>query len=70
YEEVRLSLQSLYPPDPQLYLDLHLLLISLGRKYCKAGRPLCGQCPLRHLCPSALGGRSSFRDEEPSGKRG
>lgn len=53
YEGVRLSLQSLYPPDPELYLDLHLLLISLGRRYCKARRPLCAECPLRGLCPSA-----------------
>ncbi|MCX8204698.1 MAG: endonuclease III [Candidatus Nezhaarchaeota archaeon] len=53
YEEVRLSLQALYPPDPELYLDLHLLLISLGRKFCRARKPLCAKCPLRQLCPSS-----------------
>lgn len=53
YEEVRLSLQELYPPSPELYLDIHLLLISLGRRFCKAKKPLCGECPLRSLCPSA-----------------
>lgn len=51
YEEVRRSLQNLYPPEH--YLDVHLLLISLGRTYCKAGRPLCDECPLRNLCPTA-----------------
>ena len=34
YEEVRLSLQSLF--DPKDYLAVHLLLIAHGRKYCKA----------------------------------
>ncbi|RLF09646.1 MAG: endonuclease III [Thermoprotei archaeon] len=70
YEEVRLSLQSLYPSDPELYLDLHLLLISLGRKYCKAGRPLCDRCPLSHLCPSASSERSSFKDVGAVSRRG
>ncbi len=34
YEEVRLSLQKLF--DQKDYLDVHLFLIALGRKYCKA----------------------------------
>ncbi|MEX2274948.1 MAG: endonuclease III [Actinomycetota bacterium] len=32
---------------------LHVGLIRLGREMCKAGRPLCGACPLQDLCPSA-----------------
>ena len=31
----------------------HKLLITLGRKYCKAKNPLCDKCPLQDLCPSA-----------------
>jgi len=50
YEETRNSLQSLYQPKD--YLAVHLLLISLGRKYCKAKKPLCNQCPVSELCPS------------------
>jgi endonuclease-3 len=50
YEIVRESLQSLY--DPKDYLAVHMLLISLGRKYCRARRPLCNQCPVNLLCPS------------------
>lgn len=50
YEEVRASLQSLYVPDD--YLAVHLLLIALGRKYCRALNPLCRQCPVNELCPS------------------
>ena len=51
YEDVRLSLQRLY--EPKEYFDVHMLLIALGRKYCKALKPSCPVCPVRDLCPSA-----------------
>jgi len=50
YEAVRASLQSLY--NPREYLAVHVLLISHGRRYCKARRPLCAQCPVNMYCPS------------------
>ena len=50
YEAVRTSLQSLY--DPRDYLAVHVLLIAHGRRYCKARRPLCEQCPVNIYCPS------------------
>jgi len=50
YEAVRESLQTLY--NPKDYLKVHVLMILLGRKYCKARNPLCKQCPLNTLCPS------------------
>jgi len=50
YETIRKSLQALY--DPKDYLALHVLLILLGRSYCKARNPLCKQCPVNTLCPS------------------
>jgi len=50
YEGVRRALETLYLPDD--YLPVHLLFISLGRKYCKARKPLCGLCPVKTLCPS------------------
>ena len=50
YEETRKSLQSIYQPED--YLAVHLLLISLGREYCKAKNPLCNPCPVSRLCPS------------------
>ncbi|MCK4475058.1 endonuclease III, partial [Candidatus Bathyarchaeota archaeon] len=52
YETVRKSLQSLY--NPKDYLTIHVVLILLGRKYCKAGKPLCRECPVNMLCPSKL----------------
>ncbi len=50
YEGVRQALQALYSPKD--YLSVHLLLIALGRKICKAGKPLCKICPVNTLCPS------------------
>ncbi|MBS7614985.1 endonuclease III [Candidatus Bathyarchaeota archaeon] len=51
YDVVRERLQKLYPPDE--YLSVHLLFISLGRKYCRALRPAHAVCPVRKFCPSA-----------------
>jgi len=50
YEEVRKALQNLFSPED--YLAGHILLISLGRKYCKARKPLCSACPVKELCPT------------------
>jgi endonuclease-3 len=50
YETVRKNLQLLY--NPRDYLAVHVLLIAHGRKYCKAKRPLCNQCPASTHCPS------------------
>jgi endonuclease-3 len=50
YEMVRCSLEMLY--EPKDYLAVHVLLILLGRGYCKARNPLCGECPVNIFCPS------------------
>jgi endonuclease III len=50
YETVRENLQSLY--EPSQYLAVHLLLIAHGRRYCKARKPLCDECPVSAECPS------------------
>ena len=50
YEAVRLNLQKVFEPND--YLALHLLLISFGRTYCKARKPLCDICPVNSFCPS------------------
>lgn len=50
YDAVRMALQSLY--NPRDYLAVHVLLIAHGRRYCKARRPLCEQCPVNMHCPS------------------
>jgi len=50
YEVVRKSLQSLF--EPKDYLAVHLLLIAHGRRYCKARKPSCDECPVNLHCPS------------------
>lgn len=50
YEDIRRTLQKLFNPED--YLAVHILLIQHGRKYCKARRALCLECPLNNLCPS------------------
>lgn len=50
YEDVRLSLQSKF--EVKDYLAVHLLLIALGRKFCKAHNPHCKTCPVDMYCPS------------------
>jgi len=50
YETVRQFLQSLY--DPKECLAVHVLLILLGRKCCRARNPSCNYCPVNKLCPS------------------
>jgi len=50
YEEVRESLQELFKPED--YLAGHVLLILLGRKFCKARKTLCSSCPVKELCPT------------------
>ncbi len=38
------------PRDSALLLDLHLLLIQLGRTLCRPRRPVCGVCPIQSRC--------------------
>ncbi len=51
YEAVRIRLEKLYRPED--YFAVHMLLIALGRRFCKALKPLCSECPVNRLCPSA-----------------
>jgi endonuclease-3 len=47
--------QALMPIFPQEnWTMLSHLLIEHGRQICDARKPLCGECPVRELCPSAL----------------
>jgi endonuclease III len=37
--------------DGQFAYETHVLLIRHGRRTCSARSPLCGECPLRRMCP-------------------
>ena len=53
YEEKRKWGERFFPPS--MRREAHMLLIELGRRYCRAGRPKCDECPLRDCCPAASG---------------
>ncbi len=48
--EVEKGLQKAIPMEK--WSDAHHWLIWHGRKICRARKPLCGECPLKELCPS------------------
>ena len=50
-EEMELKLQKAIPKDK--WSAAHHWLIYHGRHLCKARKPLCGECMLAHVCPSA-----------------
>ena len=50
YETVRRALQSIF--EPKDYLQVHVLLILHGRKYCKTRDPKCKECPINKFCAS------------------
>lgn len=35
------------------WIDFNYLLVDHGRKICDARKPLCNECKINHLCPSA-----------------
>lgn len=52
YEGVRRRLQQLFSPGD--YFAVHVLFISLGRRFCRARNPLCVKCLVNTSCPSRL----------------
>ena len=50
-EKIERDLTSVVPKSD--WIDFSHLLIAHGRKVCKARNPLCSECVLAKLCPSA-----------------
>ncbi len=50
-EKIEQELMALLPQED--WIDISHLLIFHGRRVCHARKPLCGQCTLADLCPSA-----------------
>jgi endonuclease-3 related protein len=46
YEEVRALVEARLPRDPQLFNELHALLVAVSKSHCRT-RPRCEGCPLR-----------------------
>ena len=51
-EKIERDLAELVPESD--WIIFPPLLIAHGRKVCKARTPLCGECPVAKLCPSAF----------------
>jgi endonuclease-3 len=51
-EKVELDLMRKVPRD--LWFPFTYRLIDHGRRLCTARKPLCAQCPLNKVCPSAF----------------
>lgn len=54
-DAVEAKLKKVIPMED--WSNAHHWLIWHGRKVCKARNPLCGECVLNHVCPSAEKGR-------------
>lgn len=50
-EKIERDLMRIVPRED--WLDLNSMLVDHGRKMCRARKPDCPACPIRHLCPSA-----------------
>ena len=49
--KIERDLMAIVPRDT--WLDFNFMLVEHGRKTCRARKPDCPGCPIRHLCPSA-----------------
>jgi len=49
-EKIERDLMRIVPRED--WLDLNSMLVDHGRKTCRARKPDCPACPIRHLCPS------------------
>ncbi len=49
-QKIEQDLMKIIPQDR--WIRFSFQLIDHGRRYCKARRPLCGECPLEPLCES------------------
>ncbi len=60
-DEAHRILTAITPPED--IFAFHINLVTHGRRTCKAGRPLCGECVVEPLCPSSLAWEEIWGDE-------
>lgn len=46
YDDVQAFFEASLRPDIDVYKDLHAHLVFIGKDYCRARNPRCGECPL------------------------
>lgn len=47
YDDLQVLFESSLPPDLEVYKDLHAHIVFVGKDYCRARDPRCGECPLK-----------------------
>jgi len=52
YESVRALVEASIPRRPELFNELHALIVNTGKNWCRKGAPRCEECPLRPLLPA------------------
>lgn len=52
-DKIERNLMTLIPKKD--WIDFNFVLVNHGRRICQARKPLCPQCEIKHLCPSAKG---------------
>ena len=66
YESVRALVETSIPRRPELFNELHALIVNTGKNWCRKGAPRCEDCPLRPLLP-ANSPLSTFTGIVPAG---
>jgi len=51
YDDIRLALEDKLGPEVELYNEFHALIVIHAKTVCR-GRPRCGDCLLRQVCPA------------------
>src|SRR5579864_2838964 len=52
YEKVRALIETSIPRQPELFNELHALIVNTGKNWCRKSAPRCEGCPLRPLLPA------------------
>lgn len=54
YEEIQAFLSKRLPRELRVYQEGHALFVELAKRACRT-KPICGDCPLRGICPVGRG---------------
>ncbi|MGH9715322.1 MAG: endonuclease III domain-containing protein [Candidatus Acidiferrales bacterium] len=46
YEDLRWTFERQFPGDARRFNELHALIVTTGKNFCRRAEPLCGRCPL------------------------
>jgi len=54
YDEVQQLFMRHLPSDQSHFNEYHALIVNVGKRWCRARAPRCGECPLGKFLPIAL----------------